>query len=137
MKKFRSIESFKNSIKEVRRYCNQNAKPFPTLHFVGTEKLHGCFHEETPITLANGTMVPISKINVGDSILSYDIEKRDMVPRTVLNTWNKKLDKEWVKLTFSDGRTIKCTSDHKFFTRNRGWVEAGDLTDQDIFVTDF
>jgi len=31
-------------------------------------------------------------------------------------------------------KTIKCTPDHKFFTENRGWIEAKDLTEEDDLV---
>lgn len=41
MYKFTSIESFKHIIANVRRYSNDHNKPFPTLEFEGTEKLHG------------------------------------------------------------------------------------------------
>ena len=38
---------------------------------------------------------------------------------------------EIVKLAFSDGREIRCTPNHRFFTHNRGWVRADELTDDD------
>lgn len=41
MEKFKSIESFKHAIADVRRYCNDKGKPWPTLNFEGTVKLHG------------------------------------------------------------------------------------------------
>jgi intein/homing endonuclease len=34
--------------------------------------------------------------------------------------------KEVVKITFIDGRTLRCTTDHKIMTTN-GWIEAGKL----------
>ena len=34
--------------------------------------------------------------------------------------------KEVVKITLIDGRTLRCTSDHKIMTTN-GWIEAGNL----------
>ena len=36
-----------------------------------------------------------------------------------------------VRLEFSDGREIRCTPNHRFFTTNRGWVRADELTDDD------
>jgi hypothetical protein len=41
MDKFSSIESLKHAVANVRRYCNEKAKPLPTLKFEGTVKLHG------------------------------------------------------------------------------------------------
>ena len=116
-------------------------------------KLHGCFHKDTLITLANGELVPISELKKGDNILSYDIENNKEVIKKVKETFKylpeisfneKKIinkppieyltsDKNWIELIFSD-RSIKCTEDHMFFTKNRGWIEAQNLTDSDIFI---
>lgn len=41
MEKFTSIESFKHVVANVRKYYNNRGKPFPTLNFEGTVKLHG------------------------------------------------------------------------------------------------
>ncbi len=38
---------------------------------------------------------------------------------------------EITKLTFSDGRQIRCTPNHRFFTHNRGYVRADELTPDD------
>jgi len=38
----------------------------------------------------------------------------------------------WVRLNFSNGRTLTCTTDHPFETENRGVVFAKDLTEKDI-----
>jgi intein/homing endonuclease len=40
-------------------------------------------------------------------------------------------DKEKYELEFDDGTVIKTTYDHKFFTTNRGWVEAQELSEED------
>lgn len=34
-------------------------------------------------------------------------------------------------MEFENGKTVKCTKDHKFFTRNRGWIKADELTEDD------
>jgi ribonucleoside-diphosphate reductase alpha chain len=36
-----------------------------------------------------------------------------------------------IKLTFSDGRELRCTETHRLWTTNRGWVEAVELTSED------
>jgi hypothetical protein len=41
MEKFTSIESLKHIVANVRKHYNKIAKPFPTLNFTGTVKLHG------------------------------------------------------------------------------------------------
>lgn len=38
-----------------------------------------------------------------------------------------------VKVTY-EGKTVKCTPDHKIFTKNRGWIEAQKLHQDDILI---
>jgi intein/homing endonuclease len=37
------------------------------------------------------------------------------------------------KVSFDDNSFVKSTPDHKFYTVNRGWVEAKDLNESDLF----
>jgi ribonucleoside-diphosphate reductase alpha chain len=43
--------------------------------------------------------------------------------------------KEVFKLRFSNGMEVRCTPNHRFFTLNRGYVRADELTSQDRVVT--
>jgi ribonucleoside-diphosphate reductase alpha chain len=43
--------------------------------------------------------------------------------------------KEILRLRFSDGGEIRCTPNHRFWTRNRGWVRADELTQEDEIQT--
>jgi ribonucleoside-diphosphate reductase alpha chain len=40
-----------------------------------------------------------------------------------------------VRLTFADGREVRCTPNHRFLTANRGMVEASALTETDDVLT--
>jgi ribonucleoside-diphosphate reductase alpha chain len=42
---------------------------------------------------------------------------------------------EVVRLRFSNGMEVRCTPNHRFFTRNRGYVRAEELNDDDRVVT--
>lgn len=48
----------------------------------------------------------------------------------------KNHNKEWLTMTFSNGRTLTCTPDHPFETENRGVVFAQDLQETDIIQMD-
>jgi DNA-directed RNA polymerase beta subunit len=83
-----------------------------------------CFTKDTPITLCNGLSVPISEMSVlgGEDVWTHN--KQTGI------TMSKNLSmgcggvKPIVKLTFEDGRTIRCTYGHKFYTSDGRWVEA-------------
>ena len=144
--KFPSIEAFRNVIQNVRHramYMGEDEhgdpiydkdKKLPVLDFRGTVKLHGCFSEDTMVMMSNGVEIPIKEVEVGDTILSYDIENNEFIPKKVLHTENANKDIRWLELEFDNGIKIKCTEDHKFYTKNRGWVEAVHLTSEDIFI---
>jgi ribonucleotide reductase alpha subunit len=43
--------------------------------------------------------------------------------------------KEMIRITDDvTGKVVECTPDHKVFTQNRGWVEAQDLTEDDVLL---
>lgn len=90
-----------------------------------------CFSPETEIKTKNGNK-KIRDVIVGDVVLSYDKTTNRYEYKSVTNVMEvPSEDKEKMELTFEDGFTVQCTSDHKFLTTNRGWIQAKDLTDDD------
>lgn len=134
-RRFSSIQQFSGVVKWVRDNCKYHGTPLPKLTFSGSVKLHGCFKSDTPVTLANGEQVHISEIVVGTYVNSYDLTQNEFVPQKVLKVLNNGVGKEWCKLIFDD-REIICTKDHLFYTKNRGWIAANDLTEIDEFITE-
>lgn len=63
----------------------------------------------------------------------WDVNEKKFVPvkRIIRNK-----SKDWLELTFSNGRILNCTPDHPFETVNRGVVHAKDLTSEDIILAD-
>lgn len=138
MIKFPSIESLRHvrdTVKARAKY--HGADSLPTIDYVGTVKLHGCVSADTLVTLADGSVTSINNIAVGTSILSYDTNINQYVIAPVTNIIIKDIpQKEWIRVTFENGRHLDCTTDHKVFTKNRGWVEASMLTYEDELVED-
>jgi hypothetical protein len=99
-------------------------------------KWDGCIHPDTMLITTEGKL-PISHII--DSEKSYQVLCHDM--NTGCNVWNEaKLPrvnnngKAWVEIELDNGEIFRCTCDHKIFTSNRGWVEAKDLSTEDVLV---
>jgi hypothetical protein len=101
------------------------------------EKIHGCVKKGTLVHMANGTEVPIEQIKRGDKVLSYSTEKQKFVTATVENlvVQERNVRLGWMEVTLQDGRSVICTEDHPFFTKNRGWVAASALTADDDILT--
>lgn len=141
--KIQQLRNVISNVNHMATYVGQDANDnpiydgtltLPTLKFTGSVKLHGCFESKTLVTLANGEQIPISEIEKGTYILSYDFDKCENVISKVTHVISQELHKEWCKLIFDD-REIICTKDHKFWTTNREWVAAQNLTSKDIFLT--
>ncbi len=90
-----------------------------------------CFAPETMVKI-DGGVKKISELDENDRVLSYNQDSGQYeykCPSLVTETPSK--DREKLDLEMEDGQIIRCTSDHKFLTKNRGWVEAKDLEEND------
>lgn len=86
-----------------------------------------CISKGELISTTKG-QIPIEDIKVGDLVYT------NLGIDEVTDTWSKG-ESNLIKLTFTDGSSIKCTPDHKIYTNNRGFIEARLLTHSDTFDT--
>ena len=88
-----------------------------------------CFVEGTLVKTNNG-FEPIEKITKGDYVLSRDKSTTDAVLRKVARTFVTP-NKSIVELKFYNANgsveTIGATAEHPFWSKDRGWVAAGNL----------
>lgn len=85
-----------------------------------------CFTPETKILTVNGKK-QISAIRIGDKVYAKDLNKNKIVQETVTNIFNRFIEEEIVKITLANNDIIQCTTNHKLYTKNRGWVMASEL----------
>lgn len=96
-----------------------------------------CFTGDTEILMANGNLKQIKDLIDGDSVVTYD--RATLTKSTTeIKNWFVKDSDDLVKITFTDGRIIKCTSDHNLLL-NDGFmnrmVEASKLKIGDNIVS--
>ena len=94
--------------------------------------MNGCFHPDTLIKTSDGDK-KITDITPNDKVLSYDTTKKIfewISPEWVIPTPHS-IEKNKMCLEFEDGTSVTCTEDHEFYTTNRGWVKAKDLSEDD------
>jgi len=66
--------------------------------------------------------------------LSYNTNTGEKEYKQILWADKTRENAEMVKIILDDGKTVRCTPDHKIYTTNRGYVEAKDLTENDDLV---
>jgi hypothetical protein len=79
------------------------------------------------------TVVSLVKDGKDLSVKSFDVESNEIVYNRILG--GSLTDKSANVIRIEDegtGKFIICTENHKIFTENRGWVEAGLLKSDDI-----
>ena len=72
------------------------------------------------------------KLGVWPIIYTKTIKNNKVSWELITNAAKTKDVEELIEVTSEDGKTIRCTPEHKIFTKNRGWVKAMDLIESDI-----
>lgn len=86
----------------------------------------GCFLPGSRVKMADEMYAPIDTIQIGEEVIdAYGDYKK------VIDTLEYDIEEDIIELEFEDGRIINCTLDHEILTKNRGWVQAKDLTEDD------
>ena len=91
-----------------------------------------CFTGDSLVETENGKK-KIKDLTVGEKVVSYNETTKETELKEVVNFFNNG-KKKVIKIVLDNDRTIECTPDHKFLTKNRGWVEAINLTQEDDIV---
>lgn len=91
-----------------------------------------CVESGTLVSTPRGR-VPVEQIRDGDLVLAYDNSSGRLVEAAVAQTASREVD-EVLEIRVG-GRVLRVTEDHPLMTR-RGWVRAGDLTEDDEVLCD-
>ena len=120
----------------ARKYSNSDYVGYP---IVSTNAC--CVVGDTPI-MTNKGLIKISdikeRVDDGEDIMamSYDINKEIYELKPILNAWQQRNDVTVTLEIEEDNKiyNIECSADHKILTRNRGYIEAISLTEDDDIV---
>ena len=81
----------------------------------------GCFTPDTFITLADGSMIPVKELCVGDEVLVFDHVTGEISTSPVAYISIDKAEKwETISLNFEGGVTVDVISEHGFFDLTTG-----------------
>ncbi len=109
---------------------NVNAKhEHPEEGIIRTSNL--CFSADTKVTTKRGD-ISIAEVIVGDIVMSKNLTTGAQEWKTVTASAQTGTTTEYIVIEKEDGsEPIKCTPDHKIYTKNRGYVEAKNLLESD------
>ena len=86
-----------------------------------------CWEYRSPIPLNCGLSVEIGTMeNKNYYVLSYDEQKQQIIPSTQSNFLSKG-DRKCVDVVFQDGRSIRCTDNHKILTSDNIWIPVSEM----------
>jgi hypothetical protein len=108
--------------------------------FISPSFGHGCLYncsycvtEDTLITTPSG-LRKAGEIQEGESIVSFCLDTLQVETDLVTATGQRDTDELYVIEV--DSQTVTVTEEHPFYTKNRGWVEARHLTEDDELLCD-
>ena len=89
----------------------------------------GCFIPDSKVIMAETLeRRSIQDVRVGDRVIAHDGSTR-----SVEATLTYPCDEEILELEFDNGIIIRCTKDHEFFSLNKGWISANEITEEHEF----
>ncbi len=103
-----------------------------------------CFTGDTLVHTNKGLIAfseLIDRVNQGEifKVYTHDLtnpdQPNDAIELTSPEAFMVTGYKEVVRMRFSNGMEVRCTPNHRFFTLNRGYVRADQLTPQDGVLT--
>ena len=109
------------SLRDIVNWCRQNQI------LLGAGR--GCFLPGQKVLLKDGNRKNIEEVSIGDSLQTYWSENNPVV-----NKFEYDCNEQIVELEFEGEKKIRCTKDHEFYTSNRGWVKADELTEEDNVI---
>lgn len=107
------------------------------IDMIAFDEFHKCFEYNTPIITDKGILnigdIVSNKLNV--KVASYNEQLAKIEYKSIVNYFENHVNQNLLELQFGmnngEIKTIRCTQDHKFFTKNRGWINAIDLNEND------
>ncbi|HEC80870.1 MAG TPA: hypothetical protein ENI42_00375, partial [Thermoplasmatales archaeon] len=90
-----------------------------------------CFLPGTKINLADGSYKPIEDIKIGDKVKVFNNKTMSVEDASVTQTMTKMHDNVH-ELYLSNGKVLKPSANHPFWTREKGWATIDGLDDMNI-----
>ena len=92
-----------------------------------------CVTAKTKILMANGEEKVIAKISEKESVITFNEKTKEYESSEVVATMNREAD-EIIALEIEDGIILEITPEHPVFVKEKGWIAAGNLIENDEVI---
>lgn len=90
----------------------------------------GCFEPGARVVLEGGDAKLIEEISLGDKVITHDNTHQEVEKVFVYNVEKENM----VKITLSNGVTIKSTADHMLYRKGSGFIQAKCFSNGDVLL---
>ena len=98
----------------------------------------GCVEENSFVKIKDKGIIKIKDVNIGDKILSYNLEGKKSEYQTILDKYYTDVKKEnQIKITLSNGFEIRTSKTHPILVLQNGkheYKKAGELKEKDVCI---
>ena len=93
-----------------------------------------CFTGRMGVTLADGSVVPLQQVLIGDRVIAYDGAERRLRPCKVVARHQHPAG-AYLKVWLQDGRGLEVTWNHELYVGDR-WIRAEDLREGSVLYVE-
>ena len=92
-----------------------------------------CLKSSAKLNVEEGTK-EISNIKLGDKVWSMNIQTKEYQLRPVVKLYERNYTGDLISIETESGNILTCTPNHKVYTKNRGYIRADELDENDVLV---
>lgn len=98
----------------------------------GDTKIELFINKEKSVTIRIEDLSFYLKKYENVEVKSYDVDKQNIVYSKITDFAQTGESKELIEIEDEKGNILRCTPEHKIYTKNRGYIEAQSLKEDDI-----
>lgn len=92
-----------------------------------------CLKPSAKLNMEEGTK-KISNIQIGDKVWSVNINNNEAQLKQVVKLYEREYSGELISIETESGEIITLTPNHKIYTKNRGYVRADKINNDDVLI---
>ena len=92
-----------------------------------------CLKSSAKLSIEESTK-EISDIKLGDKVWTMNIKNKEYQLKPVVKLYKRNYIGDLISIETESGHILTCTPNHKVYTKNRGYIRADELDENDVLV---